>query len=118
MKSISGQPNEEMYELLLDGQHNICGVYPVSKGVLDASLAHPREVYKAALRANAAGVILVHNHPSGDPTPSPEDRAVSVQLKDAGRILGIPFLDHVIIGDGRYVSLAEEGLLDCDLDPL
>jgi DNA repair protein RadC len=80
----------------------------VTRGILDASLIHPREVFRPAVGEGAAGVILVHNHPSGDPTPSAEDRAVTRQLAEAGRALGIPVLDHVVVGRGSYASLAEE----------
>jgi DNA repair protein RadC len=80
----------------------------VTRGILDAALIHPREVFRVAVGEGAAGVILVHNHPSGDPTPSEEDRAVTRQLSRAGRALGIPVLDHVVVGRGRYVSLAAE----------
>ena len=77
--------------------------------LLDASLIHPREVFRLAVVEGAAAVILVHNHPSGDPTPSAEDRAVTHQLEAAGKALGIPVIDHVIVGDGVYRSLSEDG---------
>jgi DNA repair protein RadC len=70
---------------------------------------HAREVFRAAVQEGASAVILVHNHPSGDPRPSPEDRTVTRQLAEAGNLVGIPVLDHIIVGDGRYVSMAEEG---------
>jgi len=100
---------EEFHALLLNTQHRIIRDVLVSRGILDASLIHPREVFRGAIVESAAGLILVHNHPSGDPTPSPEDRAVTRQLSGAGRAVGIPVLDHIIIGEGRYVSLGEEG---------
>jgi DNA repair protein RadC len=81
----------------------------LTRGTLDASLVSPREVFRLAVVEGAAAIILAHNHPSGDPAPSPDDRAVTRQIAEAGRALGIPVLDHVILGDGRYVSLAEEG---------
>jgi DNA repair protein RadC len=96
---------------LLDTQHQVRGVHTVTVGVLDASLVHPREVFKPAILASAASIILFHNHPSGDPTPSAEDRAVTRQLKAAGDIIGIDILDHIVVGDGRYVSFSEAGLL-------
>ena len=83
----------------------------VTKGLLDASLVAPREVFRAAILEAAAGVILVHNHPSGDPTPSAEDRAVTRQLVAAGTLLDIPVYDHVIIAGDRYTSFATAGLL-------
>jgi DNA repair protein RadC len=73
---------------------------------------HPREVFASAVRESAAAVIFLHNHPSGDPTPSLEDRHLTERLAEAGRLLGIPVLDHVIIGDGRYVSFADQGWLN------
>jgi len=100
---------EEFHALLLNTQHRVIRDVLVTRGILDASLIHPREVFRTAIVESAAGVILVHNHPSGDPTPSREDRAVTVQLSSAGRAIGIPVLDHVIVGEGRYVSLGEEG---------
>jgi DNA repair protein RadC len=77
---------------------------PVTRGILDAALIHPREVFRPAILENAAAVLLVHNHPSGDPTPSPEDRAVSRQMAEAGRSVGIRVLDHVVVGEGRWAS--------------
>jgi DNA repair protein RadC len=102
---------EEFRVLLLNTQHAVLKELLVTRGILDASMVHPREVFKAAVVESAAAVILVHNHPSGDPTPSPEDREVTRQLADAGRLLGIPVLDHVVIGDARYVSFVEAGFL-------
>lgn len=102
-------PQEEFHALLLNTRHRVLREVAVTRGILDASLVHPREVFRLAVVEGAAGVILVHNHPSGDPTPSPEDRAVTRQLAEAGRALGIPVLDHVIVGDGAWRSLAEDG---------
>jgi len=99
---------EEFHALLLNTQHRVIRDVLVTRGILDASLIHPREVFRQAIVESAAGIILVHNHPSGDPTPSREDRAVTEQLKDAGKAIGIPVLDHVILGECRFVSLGEE----------
>jgi DNA repair protein RadC len=99
---------EEFHALLLNTRHRVVREVLVTRGILDAALIHPREVFRLAVSEGAAGVILVHNHPSGDPAPSAEDRAVTRQLGEAGRALGIPVLDHVVIGRGRYVSLAAE----------
>ena len=82
-----------------------------SIGTLNASLVHPREVFKAAMRYTAHAIILAHNHPSGDPTPSREDLALTIRLKEAGTLLGISVLDHLVIGNGVYVSLQERGLM-------
>ena len=102
-------PQEEFHALLLDTRHHVVREALVTRGTLDASLISPREVFRLAVVEGAAAVILAHNHPSGDPSPSPDDWAVTRQIAEAGRILGIPVLDHVILGDGRFTSLAEEG---------
>jgi DNA repair protein RadC len=99
---------EEFHALLLNSRHRVLREVLVTRGILDSALIHPREVFRPAVSEGAAGVILVHNHPSGDPTPSAEDRAVTRQLAEAGRVVGIPVLDHVILGRGGYTSLAGE----------
>lgn len=104
-------PHEEFRLLMLSTQHAVTREVVVTRGVLDASVVHPREVFRAAVVESAAAIVLVHNHPSGDPSPSPEDRAVTRQLAEAGRIVGIPVVDHVVIGDGNYVSFSEAGWL-------
>jgi DNA repair protein RadC len=101
-------PVEVFLAVLLDVKHRPVRDERVSVGILDGSLIHPREVFAAAVRERAAAVILLHNHPSGDPAPSPEDREVTLRLREAGSLLGIPVLDHVIIGDGAYFSFREE----------
>jgi DNA repair protein RadC len=95
--------------LLLDGRHRLIREELVSRGTLTASLVHPREVFRPALAACAAALILVHNHPSGDPTPSPEDREVTRRLARAGDILGVAVVDHVVVAERGYRSLREEG---------
>jgi len=103
---------EHFVALLLDGKNKPIGYNVVSVGTLNASLVHPREVFKAAIIGNAAAIILAHNHPSGDPTPSAEDHVVTKQLVDAGVILGIRVLDHVVIGDAdRYYSFCDAGTM-------
>jgi DNA repair protein RadC len=102
---------EYFIALLLDGKNRIILEEQVSEGSLNQSIVHPREVFNRAVKESAAAVILVHNHPSGDPSPSREDREISRRLKEAGEILGIRVLDHIIIGDGAYVSFVEQGLL-------
>jgi DNA repair protein RadC len=103
-------PVEEFHVAILDGKHRIHHDVLVSRGVLNAAPVHPREVFRAAIAANACAVILVHNHPSGDPDPSEDDRVMTYHLVTAGTLLGIAVVDHVIIGGGRYVSFAEGGL--------
>ncbi len=95
--------------VLLDAKNRLLREYKVSEGTLTNSLIHPREAFKEAIRESAASVIFVHNHPSGDPAPSRDDIAVTGRLKSAGEIIGIQVLDHIIIGDGSYVSLREQG---------
>ena len=104
---------EEFHVLALGSQSQVLADLLITRGILNSSLVHPREVFRAAIAEAAAGIIVVHNHPSGDPTPSADDRSVTRQLVDAGRLLDVPVYDHVIIGGGgeRYVSFAEAGLL-------
>ena len=104
-------PVEEFHVAILDTQHRLERDVLISRGLLNASLVHPREVFREAIAERPASVVLVHNHPSGDPTPSREDRAITAQLVSAGRLLDIPVHDHVIIGRGGYLSFAEAGLL-------
>jgi DNA repair protein RadC len=104
---------EYFVTILLNQKNRIIGVNTVSIGSLTASIVHPREVYKSAILASAASILCGHNHPSTDCQPSREDRAITTRLVEAGKLLGISILDHVIIGgEGRYFSFADEGLLD------
>ena len=102
-----GWDREHFLSLLVDGRHKVIGLDEVSVGTLTASLVHPREVFKAAIVANAAALVIAHNHPSGDPSPSAEDREITKRLGEAGEVLGIPLLDHVIFGHDRFHSFAE-----------
>jgi len=103
---------ERFLILMLDCKHRVLKESVISEGSLTASIVHPREVFNPVVRESAAAVILVHNHPSGDPTPSREDLALTARLRKAGDLMGVQVLDHVIIGHNRYASLAELGLLD------
>ena len=98
---------EVFHVLLLDGKNRVQGEVQVSEGSLTAALVHPREVFAAAIREAAAALILVHNHPSGDPTPSAEDRAITERLRQVGDLVGIRVLDHVVIGRQGWTSMAE-----------
>ncbi|RPJ81482.1 MAG: DNA repair protein RadC [Acidobacteria bacterium] len=102
---------ECFWDVLLDGKNRIIKVVRVSEGCLTASLVHPREVFRPAIQEAAAAVLFVHNHPSGDPSPSQEDIQITRRLVETGRIIGIKPLDHVIIGGFRYFSFADQGLL-------
>ena len=107
------ESTESFYILCLNAQHRVTqdGIVTVSRGTLNSTLVNGASVYRAALAANAYAIILCHNHPSGDPTPSPEDRMITQQLVSAGRTLGIEVLDPIIVGDGRFTSFAESGIL-------
>jgi len=109
---LEGRTKEQFWMAILDGRHSIVGIHRVSEGTVGASLVHPREVFLPALHAAASAIIVVHNHPSGHPDPSEEDIAVTKRLIESGRLLGIPVLDHVVIGRGRFTSLRREGLVD------
>jgi DNA repair protein RadC len=102
---------EQFHVILLTAKNTIIAVECVSEGTLTASLVHPREIFKSAIRRSAHAVILAHNHPSGDPTPSREDREVTNRLVQAGKVIGIEVLDHLVIGQGRFTSFRERGLL-------
>jgi DNA repair protein RadC len=102
---------EEFHVIVLDTQHRAVRDVTVTRGLLSSSPVHPREVFREAIAEHAAAVILMHNHPSGDPTPSAADRSVTTQLVAAGRVLDIPVYDHVIVGFGRYTSFLEAGWL-------
>lgn len=108
---VKDEKQERFIVLLLDVKNRVFAQEDVTKGLLDASLAHAREVFKLAVREGAKSIIVAHNHPSGDPTPSKEDIETTKELKKAGETLDIPVLDHVIIGEGRYVSLHRQGLM-------
>lgn len=102
---------EYFLALLLDGKNRIIRRVQVSEGSLNQSIVHPREVFIPAVKESAAAIILVHNHPTGDPAPSSEDIAITRRLREAGDIMGIKVLDHIIIGDGEFVSFVERGLM-------
>ena len=108
---LEDRDREALVVLLLDTKNRVNAAHLAAVGTLGGCRVHPREVFKAAVLANAAGIIAAHNHPSGDPTPSQEDRDLALKLKYAGDILGIQLLDFLVIGDGRYVSFRQEGLL-------
>ena len=111
VRAVLADADRETFVVLhLDTKHNVMSAEVVAVGTLSATLVHPREVFKGAILANAARVALGHNHPSGDPTPSPEDHALTRKLIEAGQILGVPVVDHVVVGDGtgRHVSIREQ----------
>lgn len=103
--------HEEFHAVLLDGKHRIIGTLLISRGTLTSAPVHPREVFRPAIERAAAAIIVVHNHPSGDPAPSADDLEITRRLADVGELVGIRVLDHIIIGDGEYCSLADRGLM-------
>lgn len=104
---------EEVFAIMtLDTKNKVTGLFIVSIGAINSSIVHPREVYKRALLQNASSIIACHNHPSGNPTPSKEDINITLRLKEAGKIIGIDLLDHIIIGsNNNYVSLKDKGII-------
>ena len=105
-----GDEVEVFRVVLLNGKHAPLGVVEVTRGSINAALVHPREVFRTAIAMGATSIVLTHNHPSGDPTPSDEDRAITTRLRQAGDLVGIRVLDHVILGEGgRRFSMEKEG---------
>ena len=107
---IHEEPEEYMYMICMNTKNKVIGVFEVSHGTVSSSLVSPREVFQKALLANAVSVIFLHNHPSGDPAPSREDIEVTKRLVEAGKLLNVEVLDHIIVGDS-YTSLKEKGYL-------
>jgi len=106
---LGSQKKELFYVLLLDGKNRKIKDVRISEGSLTSSLVHPREVFNPVIRESAAAVILVHNHPSGDPTPSQEDLEITRRLREVGEVMGVRVLDHIVVGKGRYVSFVDDG---------
>ncbi|MUT64931.1 DNA repair protein RadC [Paenibacillus sp. NEAU-GSW1] len=110
-KFIGDLDREQFCILCLNTKNEPTALHTVSIGTLNASLVHPRETFKLAILANAASIIACHNHPSGQPDPSPEDVELTERLRDSGTLLGIELLDHLVLGDGNFVSMKERGLM-------
>ena len=110
-RKLLAESREHFVVLLLNARHECVAVETVSIGSLNASIVHPREVFRPAVLAAAASIIVAHNHPSGDPEPSPEDLAVTRRLREAGDLLGIELLDHLVVAERGYVSLKSRGAL-------
>jgi DNA repair protein RadC len=109
--SFQDLDREHFKVLHLNVKNQVLKIETNAIGILSSAPVHPREVFKEAIKTNSASLILAHNHPSGDPTPSSDDLALTARLRDAGEVLGIQIVDHVIFGDSRYTSLKERGLL-------
>jgi DNA repair protein RadC len=111
MEEMRHQKQEHMKLLMLNSKSKLLGEKDISKGTVNASLVSPRELFIEALEKQAVAIILIHNHPSGDTTPSENDMLLTKRVQEAGRLIGIELLDHIIIGDNCYMSFAEEQLL-------
>ena len=111
LKHLRREKQEHFYVIHVDAKNHVLRTQQVHVGTLSMSVVGPREVFREAIREAASSIIVAHNHPSGDPTPSPEDIEITRKLKQIGELLDIPLLDHVIIGDPRHVSLRERGVL-------
>jgi DNA repair protein RadC len=111
MEELRYLKKEHFICLFLDTKNRVIARETLSVGTLNASLVHPREVFRAAIKCSSASIICLHNHPSGDPTPSPEDVAMTRRLQEAGELVGIDVLDHLVIGDNRFISLKEQGYM-------
>ncbi len=112
MEDMRHMEQEQLFSMYLDTKHRLIKDMLISKGTVSATIISPREIFIEALRCRAAGVILVHNHPSGDPTPSYQDCLLTKRVQEAGKLLGIQLLDHVVIGDRAYSSFKREGKLE------
>lgn len=110
-EEAAGLSKEVFWTVLLDGRNRVIDIDEVAVGTLTSTLVHPREVFTAAMHVGAVHIIVAHNHPSGDPDPSAEDVALTKRLAEAGEVVGIKILDHIVIGDDRYSSFSERGLI-------
>lgn len=110
MEDLRHLETERLMVVMLNTKHMFLGDFELSKGTVNASMASPRETFINALKAGAVYIVLIHNHPSGDPSPSKEDILTTKRIKEAGNIIGISLIDHIIIGDNKYISLKQRGL--------
>ena len=108
---MSGLHQEVLKLIVLNTKNKIIRIKDVFKGTLNTSIVHPREIYSEAIKCGGASIIICHNHPSGDPTPSKEDINITERIKQCGKIVGIELLDHIIVGDQKFLSLKEKGIL-------
>lgn len=108
---LGSKSAEVFLALAMNTKNHVIAILPVSQGSLNASIVHPRELFQRAILSNCASLILAHNHPSGDSSPSPEDIALTRRLVEAGQLLDIPILDHIILGYGNFYSFKEHGLI-------
>jgi DNA repair protein RadC len=112
MESLRHLKKEKLFLVMFDARNRLLGEALISVGTIDSALLSPREIFLTALEKQAVHVVLLHNHPSGDPSPSSEDRRATVRVAECGRMLGIYLVDHIIIGDNKYISFREQGMLN------
>ena len=105
------EAEEIMMLFTLGTKNNITGIFEVSRGSVNASIVHPREIFKRALLNNATSIVIAHNHPSGNPAPSNEDVNITKRIEESGELLGVKLLDHIVVGDGKYVSFKEKRMI-------
>ncbi len=108
---LKGRKQEVFIIVFLDTKHRLIRDETVSQGTLNATLTHPREIFRTAIRESVQCIALIHNHPSGDPAPSRDDTELTARLVEAGLLVGIKVLDHIIVGDGKFYSFVDEGLI-------
>lgn len=108
---MHGFAMEQVWTLFLDAKHKIIGCEQTSKGGLSGAALSPRDLIKSAILMNAAAIIIAHNHPSGDPNPSPEDISTTKKIIKACDLMGIPLLDHIVVGDNRCISMKQQGII-------
>lgn len=111
MNEMTDLSQEVLKLIMLNTKNEVIGIKDVFKGSLNTSIVHPREIFKEAVKRSSASIIICHNHPSGDPSPSKEDVNITIRLKECGSIMGISLLDHIIIGNKKFVSLKEKGII-------
>ncbi|MBU5455920.1 RadC family protein [Caproiciproducens sp. MSJ-32] len=111
INEMSDLKQEILKLIMLDTKNNILGIKDVFKGSLNSSIVHPREIFNEALKKSSSSIIICHNHPSGDPTPSKEDINITIRIKECSKIIGIDLLDHIIVGKKKFISLKEKGII-------
>lgn len=111
MNEMSDLNQEVLKLIMLNTKNKIIGIKDIFKGSLNSSIVHPREIFNEAVKRNSASIIICHNHPSGDPSPSKEDINITIRLKECGSIMGIDLLDHIIVGNTKFISLKEKGII-------
>jgi len=110
-KTLGDLAEEHFYTVFLDSKHKVLGHFLAAKGTMNAAIVHPREVFRAAICAGACAIVMMHNHPSGNESVSEEDHRMTVRMENAGELLGVNVLDHIVLGEAGYISMREQGLM-------